>query len=84
MADEFETDLIRSLRDLALSFPGVTEGESCVNRAFRAGTKGFLYLGEKDGTWREAAGAARAVESRPGRGPRHLRDSESPDHWSAP
>jgi predicted DNA-binding protein (MmcQ/YjbR family) len=52
MADAFETEFVRSLRDLALSYPGVNEGDSCVNRAFKAGTKGFLYLGEKPDTYR--------------------------------
>jgi len=52
MAEEFESELVRSLRNLALSYPGVTEGDSCVNRVFRAGTRGFLYLGEKPDTYR--------------------------------
>ena len=46
--DEFQTPLIRFLRDYALSFPGVDEGDSCVKRAFRVKKKGFLYLGEKE------------------------------------
>ncbi len=37
------------LRAAALALPGVTEGTSCVNRAFRAGKKAFFYLGEKKG-----------------------------------
>ncbi len=47
-SEDFQTPIIRSLRDLALSFPGVDEGDSCVKRAFRVRKKGFLYLGEKD------------------------------------
>lgn len=48
MADtEFQHPVIRSLRDVALSFPEVAEGDSCVKRAFKVRNKGFLYLGEK-------------------------------------
>ena len=47
-ADEFQTPIIRALRDHALSFPDVDEGDSCVKRVFRVKKKGFLYLGEKD------------------------------------
>ena len=52
MAEQFQTDLVRALRELALSYPGVTEGSSCVNRAFAAGSKRFLYLGEKPDSYR--------------------------------
>ena len=47
-SEEFQTPVIRALRDHALSFPGVDEGDSCVKRAFRVEKKGFLYLGEKE------------------------------------
>lgn len=36
------------VRDLAMSYPETTEGTSCVNRAFAAGGKNFVFLGEKD------------------------------------
>lgn len=45
--EEFRHDVVKALRDHALSFPGVNESDSCVKRAFRARTKGFLFLGEK-------------------------------------
>lgn len=38
---------MKRLRKFALSLPAVEEGTSCVNRAFRAGRKGFAYLGMK-------------------------------------
>ncbi len=46
--DEFRHEGTKQLRVRALELPGVAEGESCVKRAFKARTKGFLYLGEKD------------------------------------
>jgi hypothetical protein len=47
-AEEFRYDVIKALRELALAFPETDEGDSCVKRAFRARTKGFLYLGERE------------------------------------
>lgn len=32
-----------------MTFPQTEEGASCVNRAFKAGGKNFVFLGEKDG-----------------------------------
>jgi len=46
--EEFRFAGTRALRARALEFPGVAEGDSCVKRSFKARTKGFLYLGEKD------------------------------------
>ena len=46
-AEQFEHPVIRHLRSLALGFPEVIEGDSCVKRSFKARKKGFLYLGEK-------------------------------------
>ena len=46
--DGFQNPVLQSLRDLAAELPGVKEGTSCVKRAFKAGNKGFLYLGEND------------------------------------
>ena len=62
MAEEFETEFVRSLRDLAMGYPGVSEGDSCVIRAFRAGEKGFLYLGENDDTYRVTVRLGRSLE----------------------
>ena len=48
MAEEtFEYPISRRLRDAAMALPEASEGESCVNRAFRAGKKAYFYLGEK-------------------------------------
>lgn len=48
--ESFQHPVIEGLRALALSFPEVVEGDSCVKRSFKARKKGFLYLGEnKDG-----------------------------------
>ena len=35
-------------RKKALSMPGATEGTSCNNAAFKAGSKNFFFLGERD------------------------------------
>jgi len=37
------------LRKFALSLPEATEGTSCNNAAFKAGSKNFFFLGEKGG-----------------------------------
>ncbi len=42
-----ESPPMKALRRSALRLPGVEEGSSCVNRAFRAGGKAFAYLGMK-------------------------------------
>ncbi len=47
--DEFATPVCRALRAHALGFPEVSEGTSCVNRAFKVRKKNFLFVGEKDG-----------------------------------
>lgn len=43
---QFEHQVILGLRSLALAFPEVVEGDSCVKRSFKVRKKGFLYLGE--------------------------------------
>jgi len=49
MAHEgFQNEVILALRDQALAFPEVVEGDSCVKRSFKARKKGFLYLGENE------------------------------------
>lgn len=48
MATElFQYELSESIREIASGFPDFDEGSSCVNRAFKAGGKNFLFLGEK-------------------------------------
>ena len=47
--DEFQYDVSKAIRTVAMALPGATEGQSCVNRAFKAGGKNFAFLGEKDG-----------------------------------
>lgn len=46
--ETFESKVCTSIRDFAMTFPEATEGVSCVNRAFKAGGKNFVFLGEKD------------------------------------
>ncbi len=46
--DTFTFPLNEQLRARALSLPETSEGTSCVNRAFEARKKNFLFLGEKD------------------------------------
>lgn len=49
MAETFTDPLCLALRERALALPEVSEGASCVNRAFKARKKNFLFLGEKPG-----------------------------------
>lgn len=39
------------IRELALNYPGTSEGASCNKAAFKAGTKSFVFLGETDDGW---------------------------------
>ena len=51
MADSppaFRHELSETIRRIALQYPETEEGSSCVNRAFKAGGKNFVFLGEKD------------------------------------
>ena len=50
--DAFEYPTSIALRAVALGLPEVTEGTSCVNRAFKVRKKNVLFLGEKDGAIR--------------------------------
>lgn len=45
----FEYPISEAIRAHAMTFPETAEGSSCVNRAFSAGGKNFLFLGEKPG-----------------------------------
>ncbi len=47
--EEFQHAISSTIREHALSLPETDEGTSCVNRAFKAGGKNFVFLGEKDG-----------------------------------
>ena len=51
MAEQFQHHRVVGWRSLALGYPEVDEGDSCVKRAFRVHKKGFLYLGEKVGSY---------------------------------
>jgi len=46
--ERFESPLAQRLQVVATGYPEVTESPSCVNRAFKARKKNFLFLGEKD------------------------------------
>jgi len=49
----FTSDFLAAVRAHALGLPETSEGPSCVNRAFKARKKNFLFLGEKpDGACR--------------------------------
>ena len=43
----FQHPTSQTIRSLALAYPETEEGSSCVNRAFKAGGKNFVFLGEK-------------------------------------
>lgn len=45
--ESFAFEMTQTLRDFALAYPEVSEGASCVNRAFKARKKNFVFLGEK-------------------------------------
>lgn len=45
--ETFEHPICARLRDAAIALPEVSEGASCVNRAFKARKKNFLFVGEK-------------------------------------
>lgn len=47
--EEFAAQIAREIRAFALAYPETTEGQSCVNRAFKVRKKNFAFLGEKDG-----------------------------------
>ncbi|MGI9607019.1 MAG: MmcQ/YjbR family DNA-binding protein [Acidimicrobiales bacterium] len=48
--ETFHHSVSDAIRTHAMSFPETEEGTSCVNRAFKAGGKNFVFLGEKDET----------------------------------
>lgn len=43
----FVSPVCQAIREFAMTFPETNEGTSCVNRAFKAGGKNFVFLGEK-------------------------------------
>ena len=43
----FQHPVSETIRARAMSFPDAVEGSSCVNRAFSAGGKNFVFYGEK-------------------------------------
>lgn len=47
--EQFGYAVSEKIRAHAMAFPDTEEGSSCVNRAFSAGGKNFLFLGEKPG-----------------------------------
>ncbi len=47
--EAFVHPISETIRVHAMTFPETIEGSSCVNRAFNAGGKNFVFLGEKDG-----------------------------------
>ena len=50
-SEPVESKPMKAIRKIALSYPEVEEGSSCVNRAFKARKKAFLYLGMKEDTY---------------------------------
>lgn len=47
--ETFQHKISETVRAFAATFPETVEGTSCVNRAFKAGGKNFVFLGEKEG-----------------------------------
>ncbi|MFQ5968548.1 MAG: MmcQ/YjbR family DNA-binding protein [Acidimicrobiia bacterium] len=50
-AEEFQFEVIKTLREHSLTYPETNEGDSCVKRAFKARNKGFVYLGETEDSY---------------------------------
>ncbi len=46
-----ESRPMKAIRKIALGYPEVEETDSCVNRAFKARKKAFVFLGMKDETY---------------------------------
>lgn len=46
--EKFTQPISQFLRDQAMQLPETSEGTSCVNRAFKARKKNFLFVGEKE------------------------------------
>lgn len=46
--ETFQHAVSEAIRAHAMGFPDTVEGASCVNRAFAAGGKNFVFLGEND------------------------------------
>ncbi|MEM9587232.1 MAG: hypothetical protein AAGA03_08115 [Planctomycetota bacterium] len=46
-----ESKPMRAIREFANQFPEVIETDSCVNRAFKAANKSFLFMGMKEDTY---------------------------------
>ncbi len=49
--DLVESKPMVAIRKLALKYPEVEEGASCVNRAFKARKKSFVFMGMNDSTY---------------------------------
>ena len=47
VSEHFSNPVTTALREHALTFPETIEGAACVNRAFKARKKNFLFVGEK-------------------------------------
>lgn len=47
-AEQFNSPIAQQLQAHAMTFPEVSESPSCVNRSFKARSKGFMFLGEKE------------------------------------
>lgn len=49
MTEAFQHPICEQLRQTALALPETSEGSSCVNRAFKARKKNFVFVGEPKG-----------------------------------
>ncbi len=49
MSESFQHPICETLRQAALALPETSEGSSCVNRAFKARKKNFVFVGEPKG-----------------------------------
>ncbi len=73
--EQFEYPISETIRSHAMSFPDTVEGSSCVNRAFKAGGKNFVFLGEKPDQCNlrlKLDGSVPEIETNA---------ADDPDHW---
>ncbi|MEM7585144.1 MAG: MmcQ/YjbR family DNA-binding protein [Acidobacteriota bacterium] len=75
-SEKFTHEVIVALRDRALALPEVSEGDSCVKRAFKVRKKGFLYLGEKPNEYNVMVKLGDSLDEATALA------SERPDTWS--
>lgn len=71
-----ESPSMAAIRKIALSYPEVEEGTSCVNRAFKVRTKTFVFLGMNQDSYNVRLKLKDSLDDA------SEREKKSPDHFS--